>query len=317
MPTDRERVELLRLVSASRNAQLAGITTLRDAALLAVEQVQDARIRMLEQPSAIRASQDALFDLMIGYVVTPIVARPVSQLVKGILDALLRTRLAFRILPKSALGAAVTARISYSLVDRKNLTTRFLEGAQPDSIRRLYRDDHYSLLSDMYGKTVDAAGAVREIFGGDGELSADDSGGVRVLAAVLHTANTQQQAVCYLHDLFELWTREEVLTKEQGSNLAEVLRIGLASQPSTHDLLVYRDHLRIHLEGLIWTLLLWDELDSSANPIAVTSQNTRLRGTTVEQSRYMAARLISASGETFLERAIRSGGGAAWPTLQP
>ena len=144
-PSETERTELLQLISASKNSQLAGITVLRDAAVLAVEQVQDVRLYFLENPSTVRTIEDEIFEFMVGFAISIVTkTSPVGAIVASILTSLLRTRLAFSILPKSSTGMMV-ASIAYQKVDPKFLKD-FLNRRDVD-VRKLYRNDVHALLA--------------------------------------------------------------------------------------------------------------------------------------------------------------------------
>lgn len=293
-----EKIDLLRLISASRNLQIAQFRMLRDAAALAVEQVQDTRLRLLENPAPERTVEAVLLEIFIGFVLGPMVQSAVQSLVKGILNAVLRTRVAFEFLPRSDKGFDLAYKMTS--IKSKGESERYLKAvldtASREDITALYRDDAYAFLENACGTAFTIAPKLAEIH--SVQAQPEDTPGVRVLASVTQSAEVQLFAIEYAHDLQSIWVQNDYLTEDQFYDLDALLRMNVSHMPSQNDLFIYRDHLRNHFEKLIWVFLYWAEI---TNTLEFHLDAITVDGLSKDLTEYLAKRLIYKDGFTFYE----------------
>lgn len=299
---------LIEALLASRADQLDCILKLRESALLAVQQVNDVRITLLEQGPEPPSIGDVVFELYLSALLA--VASPaVSASVKGILNSLLRTRLALRYMPKTGEGATLDSWFDVkewpeTEQAKKKYLRDIFEYGDHREVASLYRRDAEKLARSTYHKGKQAIESLSNA-GRPNPVSIDDSPSVALLRSILESSAIQAAAIRRWHDIVLSRVLADNLSIDQTITVTKVLS---AVRKDLDTATIAREAARMSIlfEELIWISHFREEIGTWKYPNRNDPElwsPAKKEAVDHRLSEYWVGRLLAENGQTYWEKA--------------
>jgi hypothetical protein len=247
--------ELVFRIRKSAAIRLERQQAMLDGVTLAAEQVQDKRLELAEKKSA--DADDSLATFLVVFALESTLAGPVLVgLTKRIVYPLLRTNLAFRLLPRSDSGKALTRLPDFTKNGDFGL----------EEMMGFYHQSIETMIEEAPGAiTIPFIKAKREAGGSPEPLGLGSTPGVAITEQVQSTASNTRGIVMIQHAEFEKRVRQGQL---QGRALEDLLGLVSLEKVSLEDQTTsLRTGYAQLFEVLIWSRLLGFRFDRK-NPFA-------------------------------------------------
>lgn len=267
----RKRVELLNALTESQRHQELYFDTLVDSAILAANQVQDIQAEIAKQGAKVSGG-DIFFDVLISLTLSSTIAGAIlKRATSSILSRVLRTRLAFYNLPKSAVGQAAQDRIASSIVasSRKvKLTSDFLT-KQKDTITNLYSDRVTEVVDDAQKLLLTAAKTAGKKKRKTVKLPQTDSPSVAIMDMAMNFARRQKTMNNIVFDALMNFINSTNVSNKLLAVLIAEFQSHIEPIHEDFDLSALRKQYKLYYEACIWTQIInWDKfgVDIVRNP---------------------------------------------------